>query len=168
MLNLKRKQKCRCRTDFINSFPKENHRCLWTSFGTKQVKLKRMNFHVHVNLIRAVRHFSLTTKDLIYSWPFVHCRLVFAGGWLMYVVVKDLDIYTLNTGKSFVHSKFVHLFIPHLVVVVVNCCFLLLELSAKTLRSLLGSLTFLFPTPFLYTVQVTELLTWIDNWVKAL
>ena len=37
--------------------------------------------------------------------------------------------------------------------------FLLLELSAKTLRSLLGSFTFLFPTPFLYTVKVTELLT---------
>ena len=65
-LNIKRKQKCRYRTDFINSFPKENHRCLWTSFGTKQVKLKRMNFHLHVNLIPAVRHFSLTTKDLIY------------------------------------------------------------------------------------------------------
>ena len=78
----------------------------------------------------------------------------------MYVVVTDLDIYTVNTGKSFVHSKFVYLFIPHLVVVLfVNCCFLLLELSAKTLRSLLGSFTFLFPTPFLYTVQVTELLT---------
>ena len=77
----------------------------------------------------------------------------------MYVVVTDLDIYTVNTGKSFVHSKFVYLFIPHLVVVVVNCCFLLLELSTKTLRSLLGSLTFLFPTPFLYAVQVTELLT---------
>ena len=77
----------------------------------------------------------------------------------MYVVVTDLDIYTVNTGKLFVHSKFVHLFIPHLVGVVVNCCFLLLELSTKTLRSLLGSFTFLFPTPFLYTVQVTELLT---------
>ena len=77
----------------------------------------------------------------------------------MYVVVTDLDIYTVNTGKLFVHSKFVYLFIPHLVGVVVNCCFLLLELSTKTLRSLLGSFTFLFPTPFLYTVQVTELLT---------
>ena len=63
----KETKKGRYRTDFINSFPKENHRCLWTSFGTKQVKLKRMNFHVHVNLIPAVRHFSLTTKDLIYS-----------------------------------------------------------------------------------------------------
>ena len=41
----------------------------------------------------------------------------------MYVLVTDLDIYTVNTGKSFVHSKFVYLFIPHLVVVVVNCCF---------------------------------------------
>ena len=41
----------------------------------------------------------------------------------MYVVVTDLDIYTVNTGKSFVHSKFVYLFIPHLIVFVVNCCF---------------------------------------------
>ena len=64
------------------------------------------------------------------------------------------------------HSTFVCLFIPDLlvvvvvvVVVVVNCRFLLLELSAKTSRSLLGSFTFLFPTPFLYTVKVTELLT---------
>ena len=32
-------------------------------------------------------------------------------------------IYTVNAGKSFVHSKFVYLFIPHLVVFVVNCCF---------------------------------------------
>ena len=41
--------------------------------------------------------------------------------WLMYVVVKDLDIYI---NKSFVHSKFACLFIPNLlVVVVVNCCF---------------------------------------------
>ena len=31
-------------------------------------------FYLHVTLIPAVRHFSLTSKDLIYSWPFVHCR----------------------------------------------------------------------------------------------
>ena len=95
------KQKCRYRTDFISSVQKEDHRCLWTSFGTKRVRLERVKNHLHVNLIPAVRHFSVTSKDLFYSRPFNRSLLVNVCS------LKDLDQYI---NKSFVHSKFVCMF----------------------------------------------------------
>ena len=58
-------------------------------------------------------------SDLLITFRALPIGLCWGPGWLMYVVVTDLDIYTVNTGKSSVHSKFVYLFIPHLVVVVV-------------------------------------------------
>ena len=73
-------------------------------FGRKRrVKLKRMNFHLHVlNLIPAVCRFSWTSK---YELNNLFSSLLLG---LIYVVLIRLVIYI---KKLFVHSKFVYMFL---------------------------------------------------------